>query len=111
MDAKLCDNLTILPSATLQDIEHIVRTAAKAYALPYAGLALPMSFFERNEKEIRRWTRAQNRRCIFRGPRNQTTYVRKCYTSFGQKKPGDRIPSLTKPSMTRRENAVAVVLH
>lgn len=111
MDAKLFDGLVIRDGATLEDIEHIVRMADKAYALKYERLALPMHFFEQNEEMIRKWMRANHLRAIYRGPRPQRTRTRKFKNIWGNVVRPVGSPLNSAPSMTRRENATAVAFY
>ncbi len=107
----MLESITIKPEASIEDIAATLLYVSGKYVPPTPtcySLKVPMAFFNRNEKAIRRWMKAEGYRLFYRGPRCQTTYVRKCKV-FGQymKQPGQLL--VGTPATTRRENATHVV--
>ncbi len=110
---NLCMLLTVAfkESATVAEVQETIRAISKQYKPPAAtkyALKVPIDFFNRNEKAIRRWMKAEGYRLFYRGPRCQTTYNRKCKL-YGKTLKFAGQPLTGVPSMTRRENATHVV--
>ena len=95
MDTSLINRIVIKPGLSLHQLDSVMVFVAREYEHPYnCAFAMPMGFFARNEPEIRRWMHANTRRAFYRGPRISNKLKN----------------TISKASMTRRCDAVAVVM-